>query len=254
MSEVDEFDTVAAWTLQAVEALGVDDVVPAACNGSGNPAWLGWLSSRTAMGPGRTVVDTGGGLGGAAAWLARHSGAAVLLAEPMAHAARGARRLFGLPSVVAWSHQLPLVAGSVDVALALAVLSTVDDKEAYLAELARVLAPGGALGLIEYVTTAAGTPAAPDAPEGNEFLRRDDLFALLSSGGFDVVEHEVADQLPEAPAEWDDTDRRVTAEIQRRHGHHPAWREAAEQRGRFGRLLERGSLGVVLVHAARRNM
>ena len=37
---VEEFDTVASWTADAVQELGQDHALPAACRGSGSPAAL----------------------------------------------------------------------------------------------------------------------------------------------------------------------------------------------------------------------
>jgi SAM-dependent methyltransferase len=252
VSERDEFDTVAAWTEQAIQRLGPADAVPAACNGSGNPFWLSWLGDRLALRAGDLLLDTGAGLGGPAAWLGRHTGARVVTAEPMPAAASGGRRLFGLSAVVAVSYQLPVASERIDGALALAVLSTVQDKAAYLAEVHRVLRDDGALGTIEYVSTADPGGPVEAEPEGNEFVRRDELLKAIEAAGFEVTDCQPADHLPPAPPEWAGLDAAVTGEIERVHGTDPAWTATARQRKRFGRRLAAGDLGVVLVAARRR--
>ena len=63
---VEEFDTVASWTADAVEELGQDHALPAACRGSGSPAALRWLADRMGLAPGMRLLDSGAGLPGAA--------------------------------------------------------------------------------------------------------------------------------------------------------------------------------------------
>ena len=72
-------------------------------------------------------------------------------AEPMAAAVRASRRLFGLPSVVAVSQQLPFADGVLRRRWCLGVLCTTSDKAGLLAELRRVLVRGGRLGLLVFV-------------------------------------------------------------------------------------------------------
>ena len=63
-----EFDTVASWTADAVEALGPEYAIPAGCRGSGNPAAMQWLGNGLGLAPGRLLVDVGAGVGGPAAF------------------------------------------------------------------------------------------------------------------------------------------------------------------------------------------
>lgn len=243
----EEFDTVAAWTADAIEQLPDVDPVPAACNGSGHPAALDWLADRMEVGPGCTVLDTGSGLGGPAEWVARRTGARLVTAEPMAAAAGRGHRLFGRPGVVAWSHQLPFANGTFDASMALAVLSTVTDKEAYLAEVRRVLAPGGRLGLLEYVRT--GPVAEP--PAGNEFLDPGGLARVVRAGGFRIRDEVRGEDLPEPPRSWKADADRVAAAVAAAHPVDRARTDAEREQDRFARLLEDGALRVRLLVAER---
>ena len=244
----DEFDQLAGWTARAIRDLELEDPVPAACNGSGSPASLAWLRDRLGLGSDSSVLDTGAGLGGPAAWMARSSGARLFTAEPMARAAGGSRALFATPGVVAWSHQLPFASGGFSAALALAVLSTVGDKEAYLREVRRVLTPGGGLGLLDYVRTGAPV-AAP--PANNDFLLPGQLDDLLGASGFRVRARAMASDLAPIPAEWSAVSERVSRSVAAAHPGARAVERSEAQQQRFARLLSDGSLGIRLVAAVR---
>jgi SAM-dependent methyltransferase len=156
----------------------------------------------------------------------------------MVAAVRAGRRLFGLPAVVAVSQALPVADGAFDAAWCLGVLCTTSDKAGALAELRRVLRPGGRLGLLVFV---ADGPLPPPLPEGNEFPSADQLLALLTAAGF-AVEATAAADLSDSPAEWSERADAVDAEVARRHGEDPAFRQAEEQSRRVGRLLSDGAL------------
>lgn len=233
-----EFDTVAGWTEQAVRALGPEYAVPAGCRGSGSEGALRWLADRLDTGPADCVLDAGAGIGGPAGWLAAERGVRAVCAEPMAAAVRASRRLFGLPAVVALGQQLPFADGSFDAAWCLGVLCTTSDKAGALAELRRVLRPGGRLGLLVFV---ADDPLPPPLPEGNEFPSEVELRALLAATGFRLGGTADAD-LGDSPAEWSERADAVEAEIARRHGEDPAFAQAEENSRRVGRLLSDGGL------------
>jgi SAM-dependent methyltransferase len=233
-----EFDTVAAWTEDAIAALGADHAIPAACRGSGSPADLAWLARGLDVGADARFLDAGAGLGGPAAWLVEHlagrwSGRPVL-AEPMVHAARSARRLFGFPTVAAVTESLPLPTGSIDVAWSLGVLCVTPSRPQMLAELHRVLVPAGRLGLL---VLQQGDAPLPEQPEGNDFPTHDALAAQLADAGFRVDDEVDAARLPGAPAGWDERADRVAEHVRRHHGDHPAHRQADEQGRIMGRLL-----------------
>jgi SAM-dependent methyltransferase len=233
-----EFDTVAGWTEEAVRALGPEYAIPAGCRGSGSLGALRWLADRLELGPDTRMLDDGAGVGGPAAWLAADRGVRPVCAEPMVAAVRASRRLFGLPSAVAVAQTLPFADGSFDAAWCLGVLCTTSDKPSALAELRRVLRPGGRLGLLVFV--ADGT-LTPPLPEGNEFPSEEELLGLLGDTGFALEESADAD-LGDSPAEWGDRADAVDAEIARRHGADPDHEQAEVNSSRVGRLLSAGEL------------
>jgi SAM-dependent methyltransferase len=233
-----EFDTVAGWTEEAVRALGPEHAVPAGCRGSGSEGALRWLADRLALGPATRFLDAGAGVGGPAGWLAAEHGLRPVCAEPMVAAVRASRRLFGLPSVVAVSQQLPFADGSFDASWCLGVLCTTPDKAGALDDLRRTISDGGRLGLLVFVADA---PLPPPLPEGNEFPSEDALRRLLSDAGFRVEETADAD-LGDSPEEWTRRADAVEEEMTRRHGSDPAFRQAQEQSRRVGRLLADGGL------------
>ena len=233
-----EFDTVAGWTEEAVRALGPEHAVPAGCWGSGSEGALRWLADNLRLQPGDRLLDVGAGVGGPAAWLAAERGVRPVCAEPMLAAVRASRRLFGLPSVVAVSQQLPFADAVVDRMWCLGVLCTTSDQSGALAELRRVVTPGGRLGLLVFVADA---PLPPPLPEGNVFPAEDDLAGLLTDAGLALVASATAD-LGDSPADWQRRADAVEEEVARRHGDDPRWHEAEEQSRRVARLLGEGAL------------
>jgi SAM-dependent methyltransferase len=233
-----EFGTVAGWTEEAVRALGPEHAVPAGCRGSGSEGALRWLADRLDLRPGTRVLDDGAGVGGPAGWLAAERGVRPVCAEPMTAAARAAHRLFGLPSVAAVAQALPFPDAAFDAAWCLGVLCTTSDKAGALAELRRVLRPGGRLGLLVFV---ADRPLPPPLPEGNEFPTAGELTDALDAAGLRLLEAADAD-LGDSPPEWSERADAVDAEVARRHGADPRWQEAQEQARRVGRLLSTGAL------------
>ncbi len=233
-----EFGTVAAWTEEAVRALGQDHAVPAGCRGSGSESALRWLADHLELGPGSRVLDAGSGVGGPAGWLAAERGLRPVCAEPMAAASRGGRRLFGLPSVVALGQALPFRDGAFDAAWCLGVLCTTSDKAGALAELRRVLSEGGRLGLLVFV---ADGPLPGPVPEGNDFPSEVELRGLLADAGLQLTATAEAD-LADSPPGWTARAEAVQAEVARRHGSDPAFVQASEQSERVGTLLAGGAL------------
>ena len=233
-----EFDTVAGWTEEAVRVLGPEYGIPAGCRGTGSEAALRWLADRLHLDSASRMVDSGAGVGGPAAWLAAERGVRPVCAEPMPAAVRAGRRLFGLPSVVALGQQLPFADAAFDAAWCLGVLCTTSDKAGALAELRRVLRPGGRLGLLVFVADGRLTPPLP---EGNEFPSEEELLALLRDAGFALEDASEAD-LGDSPRDWTERADAVDAEVERRHGDDPAFRQAQENAKRVGRLLSAGEL------------
>jgi SAM-dependent methyltransferase len=233
-----EFDTVAGWTEEAVRALGPEYAIPAGCRGSGSVGALIWLADRIGPVDGGRLLDAGAGVGGPAGWLAAERGVRAVCAEPMSAAVRASRRLFGLPSVVALSQDLPFADGSFDAAWCLGVLCTTSDKAGALSELRRVLTDGGRLGLLVFL---ADVPLPPPLPDGNDFPSEGELRRLLAGAGFRLEDTADAD-LGDSPEEWTRRADAVQAEVARRHGADPAFQQAEENSGRVGRLLSDGAL------------
>jgi ubiquinone/menaquinone biosynthesis C-methylase UbiE len=134
----------------------------------------------------------------------------LVLVEPDPHMAKRLRaRLAQSPrqatALEAPAERLPHPGHSFDVAVATLVLCTVPDPVAALAELRRVLVPGGRLLLIEHVRAAE-----PGAARWQDRLEKPwrfladgchcnrDTAATLSAAGFETGELET-DQLPKAP-------------------------------------------------------
>jgi SAM-dependent methyltransferase len=241
-----EFDVVAAWTEEAVAQLGGQYAVAAGCRGSGSPAALCWLAERMGLGPGVRMLDAGSGVGGPAAWVGEARGVRPFCAEPMRHAAAASRRMFGLRAVAAQAQALPYAAGTFDAAWCLGVLCTTPDKATILAELRRVLRPGGHLGLLVYAATG---PLTDPPPAGNDFPPEADLPALLTAAGFDLRAQQHAADLPAPPPAWRRHADLVEQTIAARHGDDPRWREAQDQSARVARLIDDGELRAVLLHA-----
>jgi SAM-dependent methyltransferase len=248
-----EFGTLAAWTEQAVGALGPEYAVPAGCKGSGSEAALRWLADGLELRGDSRVLDDGAGVGGPAGWLAAERGVSPVCAEPMPDAVRAAHRLFGLPGVVAAAQALPFADASFDAAWCLGVLCTLSDKAAALGELRRVLADDGRLGLLVFV---ADGPLTGPRPEGNEFPSTGELHRLLGDAGFALVATGEAD-LDDSPPQWQQRADAVDEEVARRHGDAPELAQAQEQASRVGRLLAGGQLrpwlGVAVATSHSRN-
>lgn len=236
----DEFDTVAAWTAQVVEALDPAERIPAACRGSGSPSALRWLLDRLDAQAGQVFLDSGAGVGGPAAFAAGETGVRAVLTEPQPGACRAARALFGLPVVQAAS-SLPLAAGSIDCGWSLGVLCTVDDQPLFLREVQRVLRPGARFGLVVYCVTHSG-PMRGQAPDGNDFPTLDKLEGMLDDAGLRVLDSGWADDFAAFPPGWEEVTETVQGQLERRHGDDPRWQRSEEQASLMGSLLGSGEV------------
>ncbi|MET0189746.1 MAG: class I SAM-dependent methyltransferase [Pseudonocardia sediminis] len=243
-----EFDTVARWTEGVVQDLGPEYAIPAGCRGSASPAGLDWLLSTCGIGAGTRLVDVGGGVGGPAGYAVEHTGAEPVVADPMVGACRSASRLFGLPAVVADGGRLPFTDGAADAVWCLGVVCTMDDKDALLTEIHRVLRADGPLGLLVVV----GDEERPaGAPEGNTFPTSDSLRELLRDNGFDLRAEVDVDDLPEPPADWTRRTEEFGEALEQAHGDDPRFVEAKDQSQRLATLAEDGHVVVRLLHAVR---
>ena len=195
-----------------------------------------WLLERLAPHEGLPLLDIGAGVGGPSAFAAHAEGVRPLLTEPAAGACRAARRMFDHPVVQCSATDLPLHDAAFDVAWMLGVLCTIprDLQQAALAEAARVLTPGGRLGLLVFV---ADRDPLPFQPEGNAFPTRDRLGDLLRDAGLTVRAETVADDLSWSSPAFDERATAVEEELGRRHGDDERWRTAEHQSGLIGELI-----------------
>jgi len=132
--EVEEYARIAAaeddhWWYRNTRALMADLLAP----------WLG---------VGQTILDGGCGPGGNGAWLAEHGRVIGVDLSPDALAFVHAGRPDTTP-VRGSLDALPFATGAFDVAVAITVVTCVPDDRAAIAELARVVRPGGAVLLFE---------------------------------------------------------------------------------------------------------
>lgn len=242
-----EFADLAGWTADAVEQLGAEHAIPAACRGSSNPSALAWLAAACGLAPGDTLLDIGAGLGGPAAWAADRFGVRPILLEPLLAACRAEARLFGLPVVAADGARIPLRSASVDMAWCLGVLCTVEDKTALLAEIHRVLKPGASLGLTVVVSQCRRLPRPP---EGNHFPTQQELVTLLAGSCFDLIDQ--IERPDDTPLSWSRRAEQVAAAVAARHQSDHAYALAARQAKSFSRLFADGQVTMQLVHATAR--
>jgi ubiquinone/menaquinone biosynthesis C-methylase UbiE len=132
--EVEEYARIAAaeddhWWYRNTRALVGDLLAP-------------WLTRS------QRILDAGCGPGGNGAWLAQHGTVVGVDVSPDALAFVRARRPETCP-VRAAIEALPFPDASFDVVVGITVLYAIDDDHTAMGELARVIAPGGALLLFE---------------------------------------------------------------------------------------------------------
>ena len=138
------------------ELAALPENVTASFAGIGNPHLIGPLQR------GITVLDMGCGAGTDLLLAARHIGPAgraigVDMTAAMAERARAGARMAGLKNVevrVGDATALPIDDGAVDVLLSNGVFNLVPEKERALAEMFRVVAPGGRLQIADIVLGA----------------------------------------------------------------------------------------------------
>ena len=242
-----EFGVVAEWTADVVDELGPEYAIVAGCRGSGDPALLDWLAQACGVGPETALVDVGAGVGGAAAWVAETYGARPALVEPMEAACRAARRMFGWDAVRARGEALPFGDGQFDVVWCVGVLCTVHEKQALLHEIARVLRPGGSLGM----TVLVADPALHSAvPKGNEFPEADEVRDLIAGAGLTL---RALTEAPNGttPTEWVLKADQVDEMLRKQHGNDQAWRESEKQGRKLSHLLTTRQVTTRLLHATK---
>jgi demethylmenaquinone methyltransferase/2-methoxy-6-polyprenyl-1,4-benzoquinol methylase len=123
-----------------------------------DPRWRRFLVSRVAAGPGDRVLDVATGTGAVALELVRRKGCSVVGVDQSPEMlAEAARRTAGSVELVeASAESLPFADGAFAALTFTYLLRYVDDPQAVLRELARVVRPGGTVAGLEF-----GLPAPP---------------------------------------------------------------------------------------------
>ena len=168
--ETDEYARIAAvedqhWWYRSTRALIADLLEP-------------WLTTA------RTILDAGCGPGGNAAWLTRHGRVVAVDVAPEALRFVRSRRP-ELAPVRADVRALPFPDRVFDVAVATTVVYSVPDDRDVVAELARVLHPGGALLVLEPAFRALRR-AHDKTVHTHHRYRRAELTDLLTDAGLIV--------------------------------------------------------------------
>jgi demethylmenaquinone methyltransferase / 2-methoxy-6-polyprenyl-1,4-benzoquinol methylase len=120
-----------------------------------DPRWRRFLVSRVEVGPGDRVLDVATGTGLVAAELIRQKGCTVVGVDQSADMLAVARRHVPQVELVeASAESLPFEDASFDALTFTYLLRYVDDPGATLAELARVVRPGGTIASLEFAVPA----------------------------------------------------------------------------------------------------
>jgi demethylmenaquinone methyltransferase/2-methoxy-6-polyprenyl-1,4-benzoquinol methylase len=171
-----------------------------------DPRWRRFLVERTEAGPGSVVLDVATGTGAVALELVRLKGCSVVGIDQSAEMLGEARRRIALAAatreirlVEGRAEELPYEDAAFDALTVTYLLRYVEDPASTLAELARVVRPGGTIASLEFglppaaipraaweLYTGVGLPAAgwvigDGWHEVGEFLRRSirDFYARL---------------------------------------------------------------------------
>ena len=237
MSERDrletEFGSYAEWLAQAIASLSLEDPIPAACRGTGNPALFERLADRMETRPGMRILDVGCGIGGPGAWLMHERGCRVVGVDVMQPALRGLKLLFpDLPTVVASTGALPFSSDSFEGVWMLGVLEVIENKAAALADLRRVLSRGGRAVLYSFMKTEE---ELTEVPEVDHFVRPEDVADMASSVGLELTGRERV-TVPKMPESWRDVRSRVRGRLWELHVGDPLLERVELDLARINRL------------------
>ena len=160
------------------------------------PVWAPLLAASR-IGPGSRVLDVGCGTGELAAHLAR-SGARATGVDPAPAMVRRAREQSPAARFLEGdAEHLPFEDDAFDAVLAVNALQLADDVDDALAEVARVLAPGGRVGIagwaegarndLDVVERAVAAAWEDEMPPDGPLRAAGGLESVLAGAGFDVV-------------------------------------------------------------------
>jgi cyclopropane fatty-acyl-phospholipid synthase-like methyltransferase len=198
--------------------------------------------------PGSLVLDVGCGIGGPGAWLARERRCEVVGIDVMEEPVHGLQRLFPrLSSVVATSRSLPFGGETFDAAWAIGVLETIAHKSEALAELDRVLAPGGRLAAYTFVSAS---DVIEDAPMADRFQPLDEVVEEFERGGFRIVSADRS-RLARPPADWRSAQNTAQAHASLLHRDDPAHETVQRELGKFGQLAKSGAIQAWVIVGAK---
>jgi SAM-dependent methyltransferase len=178
--------------------LTVDDLAPFDQLHSGGRDATRELARLAAIGPGKSVLDVGGGLGGPARTLANEFGCTVTvldLTEAFCRAGQDLTARVGLADRVRFRHgdalAMPFGDGTFDLVWTQHSSMNIPDKDGLYREIHRVLRPGGRLALHEIMAGPVQPPHFPvlwATDAAINFLRSPaDIQALLDGLGFQEV-------------------------------------------------------------------
>lgn len=228
-----EFGHYSEWLVDAAVALAIEDRVPVACRGTGDPALFARLAADLELKGGEKVLDVGCGMGGPMAWLARERAVDVIGVDVMEPTVKGLGRLFpSLSAVVATSRALPFRTGEFDAAWMIGALEMIGHKRDALAEIRRVLTPDGRLA----VYTLVASCRISESPLADRFEEPDQLLQEMRAAGFEV-ERARDSALPSPPERWNELSEAVHQEVGRVHSADPGLALVRGELVKLGRLL-----------------
>ncbi|MEA2433267.1 MAG: hypothetical protein QOG54_724 [Actinomycetota bacterium] len=224
----------------AIADLGLDDPLPVACRGTGNPALFEHLVRGFDPAPGARVLDLGCGMGGPGEWLRRTRDVQVIGVDVMEEQVRVAGSLFpDVSACVGSISALPLTSKSFEGAWVVGVLEMVHDKGSVIDELRRVLVTGSVAVVFVHVSV---TDEIKDPPASDEFVRSETLDEIFSERAFEILDAGPVPDLPPAPDEWGDAVKRVRAHVAARHAGDSRHVAVGAELDRFSRVLREGSI------------
>jgi arsenite methyltransferase len=217
------------------------------------------LAQLAGVAPGRRVVDVACGTGATALLLARELDCVTvgvdLGARAIAQASDAARDGARASFVLGDAEALPLPDAEFDVALSECSLCTFPDKPRAIAEMARVVRPGGTIAIADVTADLDALPAALRTAAARvacvaDARSADQYVALLRGAGYEPLAIEPHDAELRAMAERVEARLRIARMLAPPGEHRERARDAAALAGMAIEAIARGSLGYVLIAAS----